>query len=110
VARIFVRHLVPTQLCPSVASNLQLTSDASWCILVDDDYMAMMREAGFVKVQAKTVVLFDVCVTIPSFCAAGLKEDAEQMTRVDLVKNSIVSATVVAYKDRSKSKLLNVTM
>jgi arsenite methyltransferase len=102
--RIAVSDICLTQPLPkSVATNLAAYIGCIAGASLLDDYLDMMRAAGFVKVQAKTRRAFDVLACDdPIVLAAveGLKEDAEQdVDAVDLVKNSIVSATVVAFKE-----------
>jgi arsenite methyltransferase len=101
--RIAVSDICLTQPLPkSVAANLAAYVGCIAGASLLDDYLDMMRKAGFAMVQAKTRRAFDVLACDdPIVLAAveGLNEDAVQdVDAVDLVKNAIVSATVVAFK------------
>jgi arsenite methyltransferase len=102
--RIAVSDICLTQPLPkSVATNLAAYIGCIAGASLLDDYLDMLRTAGFVKVQAKTRRAFDVLACddpIVMAAVEGLKEEGEQdVDAVDLVKNSIVSATVVAFKE-----------
>jgi arsenite methyltransferase len=103
--RLAVSDICLTQALPkSVRNNLAAYVGCIAGASLLENYLGALRNAGFVRVrvQAQTKRAFNVLAgDDPVVMAAvdGIKEGEEETVDLEQLKNTIVSATVVAYKD-----------
>jgi arsenite methyltransferase len=98
VSDICLTQALPTSVRNNLAAYVGCIAGASLL----EDYMGALRNAGFVRVQAQTKRAFDVLAgDDPLVMAAvhSIKEGEEETVDLEQLKNTVVSATVVAYKD-----------
>jgi len=99
--RLAVSDICLTQKLPkSVEKSLTAYVGCIAGASLIDDYVGMMRQAGFVKIDITKRRAFDVLACgdpIVLEMIEGLKDDKE--VNIEDLKDTVVSATVVAYKE-----------
>jgi SAM-dependent methyltransferase len=90
VSDIVLTKPLPASVQKSLAAYVGCIAGASLL----PDYLDAMRAAGFVRVAASTTLAFDVLA-----CDDPIVMAAVEGLDLETVKDTIVSATVVAYKD-----------
>lgn len=100
VSDIVLTERLPLQIQSSLTAYMGCIAGA-WLV---DDYVGSMKKAGFKNITIKTKQAFDVLA-----CDDPIIKDAmdglDETTDIQRVKQTIVSATVLAFKSEKSSKL-----
>jgi len=95
VSDICVTKDLPTSVKANLAAYVGCIAGASKL----EDYQGYMRQAGLVKIEANTRAAFDVLACDDPVVLAAIDGLKEEGIDPETMKDAIVSATIVAYKE-----------